>query len=162
MKTLQISVLWYPASLLTCRSSNAPRPSLKELQFHLRQTQQMSDNYREQCINMEQELSQLKERDEASQDIFRQRSERMAKRLKLMNKRYEALEGRRRLEVEGYKTDIKLLRQRLKEVEKQLYKVKLASHPALDQLLLVYTFLDVQASHPDGLLLLYTFLDVHA
>lgn len=103
----------------------APAPSLKDLQFHLRQSQQLADNYREQCVNMEQELCQLKEQAEASTDIFRQRSEKMAKRLKLMNKRYEALEGRRKLEVEGYKTDIKLLRQRLKEVEKQLYKVML-------------------------------------
>ena len=102
---------------------SAPAPSLKDLQFHLRQTQQVSDNYREQCINMEQELCQLREQAEASKDIFRQRSEKIAKRLKLMNKRYEALESRRRLEVEGYKTDIKLLRQRLKEVERQLYKV---------------------------------------
>lgn len=72
---------------------------------------------------MEQELSQLREKEDASKNIFKQRSEKMAKRLKLMNDRYEALEGRRKLEVEGYKTDIKLLRQRLKEVEKQLYKV---------------------------------------
>ena len=95
----------------------------KELQLHLKQSEELSDNYREQCISMEQELCQLKEQSEASKEIFSQRSERMAKRLKLMNQRYEALEARRRLEVEGYKTDIKLLRQRLKEVEKQLYKV---------------------------------------
>ncbi len=100
-----------------------PVPTSKELQLHLKQSQELSDNYREQCINMEQELCRLKEQSEASSDIFSQRSERMAKRLKLMNQRYEALEARRQLEVEGYKTDIKLLRQRLKEVEKQLYKV---------------------------------------
>ena len=99
-------------------------PTLKELQLHLRQSQMMSDNYREQCINMEQELCQLKEQGEASNDIFRQRSEKMAKRLKLMNKRYEALESRRKLEIEGYKTDIRLLRRRLGEVEKQMYKVQ--------------------------------------
>lgn len=40
-----------------------------------------------------------------------------------MNKRYEALEKRRNLEVEGFKNDIKILRTRLKDVEKQLYKV---------------------------------------
>ncbi len=72
---------------------------------------------------MEQELCQLREQVEASNDVFKQRSGKMAKRLALMNGRYEALEGRRKLEIEGYKTDIKLLRQRLKEVEKQLYKV---------------------------------------
>lgn len=98
-------------------------PTFKQLQLQLQQSQQLADNYREQCINMEQELCQLKEQAEASKDIFTGRSENMAKRLKLMNKRYEGLEGRRKLEVEGYKTDIKLLRQRLKEVEKQLYKV---------------------------------------
>lgn len=98
-------------------------PSFKDLQLQLQQTRQLSDNYREQCINMEQELCQLKEQTEASKDIFGKRSDKMAQRLRLMNKRYETLEGRRKLEIEGYKTDIKLLRQRLKEVEKHLYKV---------------------------------------
>ena len=40
-----------------------------------------------------------------------------------MNQRYEALEKRRGLEVEGFKNDIKILRGRLKDVEKQLFKV---------------------------------------
>lgn len=40
-----------------------------------------------------------------------------------MTQRYEALEKRRGMEVEGFKNDIKLLRQRLKSVEKQLFKV---------------------------------------
>lgn len=40
-----------------------------------------------------------------------------------MQQRYEQLERRRNLEVEGFKTDIRLLRQRLKQLEKQLYKV---------------------------------------
>ena len=104
-------------------SSSKSIPTFKELQIHLQQSQKVSDNYREQCIDMEQKLCQMKEQSEASKEIFSRRSDNMANRLKLMNKRYEALEGRRRLEIEGYKTDIKLLRQRLKEVEKQLYKV---------------------------------------
>ena len=51
------------------------------------------------------------------------RSDKMGKRLSLMNQRYQDLEKRRNLEVEGFKTDIKHLRQRLKELEKQLFKV---------------------------------------
>lgn len=51
------------------------------------------------------------------------RSEKMTKRLQLMNARYQDLERRRALEVEGFQTDIKNLRQRLKDVERQLYKV---------------------------------------
>jgi len=51
------------------------------------------------------------------------RSEKMAKHLEIMNKRYSELEKRRNLEVEGFKTDVKQLRSRLKDVEKQLYKV---------------------------------------
>ena len=47
----------------------------------------------------------------------------MSKRLELMNNRYQALEKRRKLEVEGYKNDIKILRERLKDLEKQMYKV---------------------------------------
>ena len=48
----------------------------------------------------------------------------MAKRLELMNQRYSDLERRRNLEVEGFKTDIRQLRNRLKDLEKQLFKVK--------------------------------------
>ena len=55
--------------------------------------------------------------------MFQDRGEKMSKRLKLMNTRYQDLERRRNLEVEGFKTDIKNLRTRLKEVERQLYKV---------------------------------------
>ena len=51
------------------------------------------------------------------------RADKMAKHLEIMNKRYVDLEKRRNLEVEGFKTDIKNLRARLKDVEKQLYKV---------------------------------------
>ena len=51
------------------------------------------------------------------------RAVKMAKRLEIMNGRYTELEKRRNLEVEGFKTDIKHLRQRLKELEKQLFKV---------------------------------------
>ena len=53
-----------------------------------------------------------------------ERSDKMAKRLQLMTQRYEALEKRRVMEVEGFKTDLKHLRQKLKDVEKQLLKVK--------------------------------------
>ena len=99
--------------------------SVKQLQLQLQQSQQLADNYREQCIAMEEELCKLREETGASKELFRQRTEKMTKRLGLMNSRYEALEKRRALEIEGYKNDIKLLRQRLKEVEKQLYKVQL-------------------------------------
>jgi len=44
-----------------------------------------------------------------------------------MNKRYSELERRRNLEVEGFQTDIKQLRSRLKDVEKELYKVRQSS-----------------------------------
>jgi len=47
----------------------------------------------------------------------------MGQRLKLVTQRYEALEKRRNMEVEGFKNDLKQLRQKLKDVEKQLFKV---------------------------------------
>ena len=97
--------------------------SFKQLQLQLSQSQQLADNYREQCIKMEEEVCKLREEAEASKDLFKQRTDKMTKRLGLMNSRYESLEKRRGLEIEGYKSDIKLLRQRLKEVERQLYKV---------------------------------------
>ena len=51
----------------------------------------------------------------------------MARHLEIMNRRYSELERRRNLEVEGFKTDIRQLRARLKDVEKQLYKVRRAA-----------------------------------
>lgn len=56
-------------------------------------------------------------------DAFKSKTEKLSQRLKLMNQRYNALEKRRGLEIEGFKNDIKILRSRLKEVEKQLFKV---------------------------------------
>ncbi|XP_042563203.1 coiled-coil domain-containing protein 77-like [Clupea harengus] len=50
----------------------------------------------------------------------------------MMTQRYEALEKRRVMEVEGFKTDIKQLRQKLKDVEKQLFKVTLNVGPDQD------------------------------
>lgn len=97
--------------------------SIANLQQQLEQTQQLADNYREQCIKMEEELSKLREESEASKHLFQQRTQKVSKRLGLMNARYEALEKRHALEVEGYKNDIKQLRQRLRELEKQLYKL---------------------------------------
>ena len=97
----------------------------KQLQLQLQQLQQLTDNYREQCLSTEEELSKLKEESEASKCLFKQRNNKLTKRLELMNSRYEALDKRRMLEIEGYKSDIKLLRERLKEVENQLYKVSL-------------------------------------
>lgn len=57
-------------------------------------------------------------------DVYKEKTEKLAKRLLLMKKRYDSLEKRRGLEVEGFKNDIKILRARLKDVEKQLFKVK--------------------------------------
>ena len=108
--------------------------SMKQLQQQLHQMQQLAENYREQCMKMEEDHAKLKEEVKASKDLFSHRSDKMAKRLAVMNSRYETLEKRRSLEIEGYKNDITLLRLRLKELEKQLYKVimrPIASFPVL-------------------------------
>jgi hypothetical protein len=47
----------------------------------------------------------------------------MGRRLSLSNERFKELERRRNMEIEGFKTDIKMLRQKLKYVEKQLFRV---------------------------------------
>jgi coiled-coil domain-containing protein 77 len=49
----------------------------------------------------------------------------MGRRLALSNDRFKELERRRNMEIEGFKTDIKMLRQKLKYVEKQLFRVSL-------------------------------------
>ena len=101
-------------------------PSVQELQLQLEQAQQLAENYREQSIVTEEELAKVKDETEASKGLFKERTDKLTRRLELMNARYEALEKRKGLEIEGYKNDVKLLRQRLKEVEKQLYKLTLS------------------------------------
>ncbi|CAL1542850.1 unnamed protein product [Lymnaea stagnalis] len=105
---------------------------VKSLEFQLSQSQKLADNYREQVIQLEDELSRLREEGDVTREVFQDRSEKMTSRLQLMNTRYQDLERRRNLEVEGFKTDIKNLRSRLKDVEKQLYKVTLGFTDDMD------------------------------
>ncbi|CAH2276391.1 coiled-coil domain-containing 77 isoform X1 [Pelobates cultripes] len=111
----------------TSRTSNA-----KSLTEQLAQVHRLSDMYREQCVALEDELARIREEGDVGREIFKERSDKVAKRLQMMTQRYEALEKRRNMEVEGFKTDIKLLRQRLKDVEKQLFKVTLNIGPDQD------------------------------
>lgn len=99
---------------------------VRQLRSQLQQSQKLAEMYREQCIQMEEELCRVREECEVSKQVFRERTERLTKRLGLMNTRYQGLDKRRGLEVEGFKNDIKLLKQRLRDVEKQLYKVTLS------------------------------------
>ncbi|XP_068133785.1 coiled-coil domain-containing protein 77 isoform X2 [Hyperolius riggenbachi] len=105
---------------------------VKSLSEQLTQAQRLADMYREQCVALEDDLAKIREEGDVGREIFKERSDKVAKRLQLMTQRYEALEKRRNMEVEGFKTDIKLLRQRLKDVEKQLFKVTLNIGPDQD------------------------------
>ncbi|KAM7127569.1 coiled-coil domain-containing protein 77 isoform X1 [Ciconia boyciana] len=105
---------------------------IKSLQEQLLQEQRLSNMYREQCVTLEGELARIREEGDVGRELFKERSEKMGKRLKLMTQRYEALEKRRNMEVEGFKNDIKQLRQKLKDVEKQLFKVTLNIGPDQD------------------------------
>ncbi|NWS69304.1 CCD77 protein, partial [Crotophaga sulcirostris] len=105
---------------------------MQTLQEKLIQEQRLSNMYREQCVTLEGELARIREEGDAGRELFKERSEKMGKRLKLMTQRYEALEKRRNMEVEGFKNDIKQLRQKLKDVEKQLFKVTLNIGPDQD------------------------------
>lgn len=106
---------------------------MKNIQFELEQTQKMSEIYREQAISMEEELSRIREEGDVTKEIFKERSGKMSKRLQMMNTRYQELEKRRHFEVEGFKNDIKNLRSRLKDVERQLYKVTLGLAEEMDE-----------------------------
>ncbi|XP_074758220.1 coiled-coil domain-containing protein 77 isoform X1 [Athene noctua] len=105
---------------------------IKSLKEQLQQEQRLSNMYREQCVTLEGELARICEERDVGRELFKARSEKMGKRLKLMTERYEALEKRRNMEVEGFKNDIKQLRQKLKDVEKQLFKVTLNIGPDQD------------------------------
>ncbi|KAM3927250.1 coiled-coil domain-containing protein 77 isoform 2-T2 [Leptodactylus fuscus] len=105
---------------------------VKNLTEQLAQAHRLSDMYREQCVALEDELAKIREEGDVGREIFKERSDKVAKRLQLMTQRYEALEKRRNMEVEGFQTDIKLLRQKLRDVEKQLFKVTLNIGPDQD------------------------------
>ncbi|KAM4572696.1 coiled-coil domain-containing protein 77 [Odontesthes bonariensis] len=131
---------WQPSSSSTAPLLPRPRPELeqphkeelKALQEDLKQAHRLAEMYREQCISLETDLSQIREEGDVGREIFKERSDKIAKRLQLMTQRYEALEKRRVMEVEGFKTDLKHLRQKLKDVEKQLLKVTLTIGPNQD------------------------------
>uniref|UniRef100_A0A673MG97 Coiled-coil domain containing 77 n=1 Tax=Sinocyclocheilus rhinocerous TaxID=307959 RepID=A0A673MG97_9TELE len=114
------------------RSSHTHREEIRALHEELKQAHKLADMYREQCVNLETDLSQIREEGDVGREIFKERSDKIAKRLQLMTKRYEALEKRRAMEVEGFKTDIKLLRQKVKDVEKYLFKLTLNVGPDQD------------------------------
>ncbi|NWU83391.1 CCD77 protein, partial [Onychorhynchus coronatus] len=105
---------------------------IKSLQEKLMQEQHLSHMYREQCVTLEGELARIREERDAGKELFKERSEKMGRRLKMMTQRCEALEKRRSMEVEGFKNDIKQLQQKLKDVEKQIYKVTLNMGPDQD------------------------------
>ncbi|NXQ28445.1 CCD77 protein, partial [Alaudala cheleensis] len=105
---------------------------IKLLQDKLMQEKHLSHMYREQCVSLEGEVAKIREERDAGKELFKERSENMGKRLKLMTRRCEALEKRRSLEVEGFKSDIKKLQQKVKEVEKHIYKVALNLGPDQD------------------------------
>ncbi|CAN8212744.1 unnamed protein product [Coccothraustes coccothraustes] len=105
---------------------------IKLLQDKLVQEKHLSHMYREQCVSLEGEVARIREERDAGKELFQERSEKMGKRLKLMTQRCEALEKRRNLEVEGFKNDIKQLQQKLKDVEKMIYKMALNVGPDQD------------------------------
>ncbi|XP_020496940.2 coiled-coil domain-containing protein 77 [Labrus bergylta] len=113
-------------------SQQTHKEQIKALQEDLKQAHRLAEMFREQCITLETELSQIREEGDVGREIFKDRSDKMAKRLQLMTQRYEALEKRRAMEVEGFKTDLKHLRQKFKDVEKQLLKVTLNVGPNQD------------------------------
>ncbi|XP_035280863.1 coiled-coil domain-containing protein 77 [Anguilla anguilla] len=114
------------------QSHHARREEVKVLEEELKQAHRLADMYREQCVSLEADLAQIREEGDVGKELFKERSNKVAKRLQLMTQRYEALEKRRAMEVEGFKTDIKHLRQKLKDVEKQLFKVALNVGPDQD------------------------------
>ncbi|XP_030119502.4 coiled-coil domain-containing protein 77 isoform X1 [Taeniopygia guttata] len=105
---------------------------IKLLQDKLVQEKGLSHMYREQCISLEGEVARIREERDAGKELFQERSEKMGKRLKMMTQRCEALEKRRSMEVEGFKNDIKQLQQKLKDVEKKIYKMALNLGPDQD------------------------------
>ncbi|XP_056338487.1 coiled-coil domain-containing protein 77 isoform X1 [Oenanthe melanoleuca] len=113
-------------------ASKLHNKEIKVLQDKLMQEKHLSHMYREQCVSLEGEVARIREERDVGKELFKERSEKMEKRLKMMTRRCEALEKRRNMEVEGFKNDIKQLQQKLKGVEKHIYKVALNLGPDQD------------------------------
>ncbi|NXM79610.1 CCD77 protein, partial [Oenanthe oenanthe] len=113
-------------------ASKLHNKEIKVLQDKLMQEKHLSHMYREQCVSLEGEVARIREERDVGKELFKERSEKMEKRLKMMTRRCEALEKRRNMEVEGFKNDIKQLQQKLKGVEKHIYKVALHLGPDQD------------------------------
>lgn len=120
---IQSNVRSQGAFLADYEAQQQMEAELQTLNSQLEQAAKLADMYREQCIQAEDQLARVREETDVHKDVFKERTDKMAQRLQLMTQKYQSLEKRRDSEVEGFKNDIKLLRKRLKDVEKQLYKV---------------------------------------
>jgi coiled-coil domain-containing protein 77 len=87
------------------------------------ESESMAEMYREQCIQLEDELCRLREERTVAKGADSKKAKKLLQRLDLMKQRYQTLETRRTLEAEGYKSSIKILRTRLGEVEAQIYQL---------------------------------------
>ncbi|CAH8513845.1 unnamed protein product [Schistosoma rodhaini] len=96
--------------------------TIDNLEHQLDQLQKLSDMYRDQVIQLEEELVRAREEGVMSKDVFKDQAHKLHERVQVMAQRYQNLERRRQLEMEGYRTDISVLRKKLKEVERQLLK----------------------------------------
>ncbi|VDL89865.1 unnamed protein product [Schistocephalus solidus] len=96
---------------------------INNLEFQLGQQQNLADMYREQVLQMEDQLMQLREEGNVSKQAYKESTERLNSQLRLSRQRYRDLERRRQLEVEGYQTDLNGLRKKLKDVEKKFLQV---------------------------------------
>lgn len=101
------------------------KKSIQNLEYQMEQQQNLAEMYREQVIQLEDELVRTREEGVLSQDIFKDRAHKLRERLESMSTRYQNLERRRQLEMEGYRTDIATLRKKLRDVERQLLKLTL-------------------------------------
>ncbi|CAH8477147.1 unnamed protein product [Schistosoma turkestanicum] len=99
--------------------------TINNLEHQLDQQQKLSDMYREQVIQLEEELVRVREEGVMSKDVFKDQAQKLHERVQVTSQRYQNLERRRQLEMEGYRTDISVLRKKLKEVERQLLKLTL-------------------------------------
>ncbi|CAF1498018.1 unnamed protein product, partial [Didymodactylos carnosus] len=95
---------------------------IHQLEQQLQQSHKLSEMYRNQVLSLEEQLCKIREEGDVTREIYKDRSDKIARRLTLSNDRYKELERRRNMEIEGFKNDIKILRQKLKYVEKQLFR----------------------------------------
>lgn len=114
-----------PSTYLADEERKNYESTISGLKEELKQSHQLAEMYREQVLRLEDQVSKQIEKGNVTQELFKGREDKLTQRLKLCTDRYKELERRRQMEIEGFTNELRQLRDKLRRVEKNLFKVSI-------------------------------------